>query len=758
MTSRIVLHAGLVFVLLALGLEASRATDRIPARDDFGKTQLAAIQARYSATPDDCGGSDKPAYRCSGVLIRITGVGDFHSWNPSPLAVSVGGVSFSYLRADSNFPSLFYNALGGFILSAEETPAATFYPVVLCAFPLEAYSAEYRADKGCGMYTYGGVSYPSSRPCQLQNVHTAAQWLEHVKRESDPKGVEAYYYRQCGFTIGGIAASAPPFLASLKAQALLPTVAFPYNELILATWPQNVGARLAIEAFFYLPKTSQSLASAQRNQRDLLQTDGVAVPVISVALPSSRGGKTVFSYNPGEQAIEAPTLPATFDLPPTVPQASTGSLSLQDVLARKDIEVSVPALSSVPSGSTGYVRWVGTRTFYETPAQPITSDKPTVFFIPRGSVLATLGESVNVSFVVTDRTLAVERTSPVLTVTVEGADVSLPPPELASDRSYARIDYPGMESTDQIWVSYEGSDVYDTPFPKKTAAFNAGIPPSWLGSPDQVYYWVKRGTQVLVSLVATPTRGPWPIVPDAANGWLDLASLSADPVVTVAPWDGIATGQSAWLDVLAYFPDGSEQTTSLVQAKTVDDTILRDGLRATVSRDRLRRLPDGSAVFLRMRVAAQPSDLNRARAFPVTRLTLRNAPGPIVTKPLPRLVDARADGSVIPLEGILSRSALRGQLQARVVPWPGMLVGQRVWLRVRGRRVDGNESVINLASSYAVVAADLTNGLNRPVPLQQLDDFTDQSPLTLELKVGFENLADETRALRFPVNHMAYGK
>jgi hypothetical protein len=436
-------------------------------------------------------------------------------------------------------------------------------------------------------------------------------------------------------------------------------------------------------------------------------------------------------------------------------QAPTGTLSVQDILARKEIEVSVPAQSGLPAGSAGRVRWMGTRAFYETPAKPLAADTPTVFPIPRGSVLATLGQSVDVSFVVDDKTLAVERSSRVLTIAVGAADGSLPPPELAADRSYARIDYPGMLSTDQIWVSYEGKSVNDTPYPRKTAAFNAGMLPSWLGAPDQVYYWVKRGTQFLVSPVLTPTHAPWPIVRDAANGWLDFAALTADPTVTVAPWDGIAAGQSVWLDALAYFPDGTEHRALLLDGTVVDDTMVRDGLRATVSRDWLRRLPDGSAVFLRTLAG---SDLAHARAFPVARLTLRHAPGPIVTKPLPQFVDAQADGTALPIEGWLSRSAFTGTPQVRVAPWPGMAVGQRVWLRLHGRKADGSDVVIDLAINEATVAADLTDGLIRSVPPGQLDALAAPSPLTIELKVGFEKLANEARALRFPVNHMAYGK
>ncbi|WP_448100893.1 hypothetical protein [Luteibacter jiangsuensis] len=751
MTSRTMIHTVLACALLVFGLDTSVAADKIPARSDFGATQLAAIQARYNAVPDDCGGPDEPAFLCSTVLFRFTGNGvGYHVWNPSPTSVSMGVVSFAYLRADANFGGTPWDDRDGLIFSpAKALDAATVHPIMLCAFPIEANTWN-RSQKGCGAYANG--AYPTGRPCQGQGIQTAAQWMQHATQAGAP-----IYGKQCGFTIDGSADPASAFLAALKARALLPDAEFSiWNEVLVETWPQNIGASLPIEAFFYVVLGGRSgLAGAQRNQSDLLNTNGVAVPVVQITLPTAPGAKSSFTYTPTEQVIPLPSLPASLDQPPSVVQAPTGTLSVQDILARKDIEVSVPAQPGLPAGSTGRVRWVGERTFYESPAKPLALDTPTVFPIPRGSVLATLGQSVDVSFVVNDKTLAVERTSPVRSIAIDAANGTLPPPELAADRSYARIDYPGMLSTDQIWVSYEGKSVNDTPYPRKTAPFNAGMLPSWLGAPDQVYYWVKRGTQFLVSPVLTPTHAPWPIVRDAANGWLDFAALAADPTVTVAPWDGMAAGQSVWLDALAYFPDGTEHRASLLDGAVVDDAMLTDGLHAALSRAWLRRLPDGSAVFLRTLAG---SDFAHARAFPVTRLTLRDAPGPIVTKPLPQFVDAQADGTALPIDGWLSRSAFTGTPQVRVAPWPGMAVGQRVWLRLHGRKADGSDVVINLAINEATVAADLTDGVIRSVPPGQLDALADPSPLTIELKVGFEKLTDEARALRFPVHHMAFGK
>jgi hypothetical protein len=218
----------------------------------------------------------------------------------------------------------------------------------------------------------------------------------------------------------------------------------------------------------------------------------------------------------------------------------------------------------------------------------------------------------------------------------------------------------------------------------------------------------------------------------------------------------MVAGQTVSLEALAYSPDGTAQKALLINHIVVDAAIAAGGLHAVLSRDWLRRLPDGSAVFLRTQVTT-PGVVG-TRAFPVTRVTLRNAPGPIVTKPLPQLVVTPAGGVPLPIDGLLSGSVFNGTLQARVAPWPGMSVGQRVWLRLHGWKPDGSATVIALAQGYAVTATDLAQGLLRPVPLDQLDSLGGKSPLALELKVGFEKLDDERQALTFPVNNMVFAK
>jgi hypothetical protein len=38
----------------------------------------------YRDTPKDCGGATRPAFLCSGIILRVTRPGDYHAWEPSP--------------------------------------------------------------------------------------------------------------------------------------------------------------------------------------------------------------------------------------------------------------------------------------------------------------------------------------------------------------------------------------------------------------------------------------------------------------------------------------------------------------------------------------------------------------------------------------------------------------------------------------------------------------------------------------------------
>ncbi|WP_413623674.1 hypothetical protein [Luteibacter sp. Lutesp34] len=434
----------------------------LPERLD-GPTVARHLTERYADTRQDCGADDRPAFLCSGVLFRATVPGPYHTWNPNP-ASSKGTVSFSWLRQDAKFRTIYTPRYSnGFIFfpSADGERYGYHAMEVVCVYPLDA-TSDARTDLGCGPMPSHYPAY--TRPCAEQGIATGEAWVA--------------LYRSGGFICSfdvriGVPHSATSFRQMGVAMAQLPerfqttNPGYSYtDELLVRTWPQDIHTTIPIEAFFYQAGTANGPGYAKVDQRDFYQVAGRWVPIVRMTMPATEAEDARFDYLPEDQALPLPAV-------------------------------------------TARIRWVGAQSSYETPAQPLVTDGPTTLQVPRGNVLATLGQPVDVSFVVIDETLPPgDYTSPVLPLNVEAAAGSLPPPELAADRSYARIGYPGMLSTDQIWVSYEGNGTHDTPFPKKTAAFNAGIPPSWLGAPNRIYYWVKRSERILVSPVVHADGAP----------------------------------------------------------------------------------------------------------------------------------------------------------------------------------------------------------------------------------------------------------
>ncbi|MEB0041095.1 hypothetical protein [Pseudomonas sp. MH10] len=82
-----------------------------------GAAEAAELTSRYHDTRENCGKDSMPAFLCTGIDLRGTQAStQYDSWNPSPTAVKVGGVSFSYLRSDYKMMRLAYNYTNGFIL------------------------------------------------------------------------------------------------------------------------------------------------------------------------------------------------------------------------------------------------------------------------------------------------------------------------------------------------------------------------------------------------------------------------------------------------------------------------------------------------------------------------------------------------------------------------------------------------------------------------------------------------------------------
>lgn len=256
----------------------------------------AELTAQYRDTRADCGNSSSPAFLCSGILFRGTQASTaYHSWNPSPGSQQRGGVSFSFLRADSKFSRLAYGYTNGLIFKPYRLAGAgKLQPKVLCAFPVDSWT-DGRSNKGCGAHS----QFPSvSRPCQAQGVTTAQQWATHFNQPSANKNTHA-----CGFdlrpSVDGLAAY---FMVDIAARKLISADSFMQNdELVVATWAQMENPTpLPIQAFFYLPG---GLAGAQHDQKDYYAQAGTVIPIIAMTLPAAAAKDATFAYREKDQAV-----------------------------------------------------------------------------------------------------------------------------------------------------------------------------------------------------------------------------------------------------------------------------------------------------------------------------------------------------------------------------------------------------------------------------------------------------------------------
>jgi len=265
------------------------------------------LTANYNNKSEDCGSGTTPAFLCSGVLIRATSTDTtYHSWDPSPNSQSSGGMSFSYLRADSKYNQLVFGYSNGFILYPKESEPGSYYDIeVLCSFPMDAYTTT-RSDNRCGPSSH----YPNdSGPCQGQSITTAEEWYDHFLLKPDDGSF------QCGFDVSHgspYGSTANAFMSTLQAMSLIAandSNIDHYNEIIIATWPSGIPDQLPIEAFFYLASSNKNspiaggLTAAQYDQNDYYTQTGKVVPIIQIILPQSQNADAVFNYIPGDQVV-----------------------------------------------------------------------------------------------------------------------------------------------------------------------------------------------------------------------------------------------------------------------------------------------------------------------------------------------------------------------------------------------------------------------------------------------------------------------
>lgn len=266
--------------------------------DMRGEQALALLQGWYNDKTVDCGGIDKPAYLCSGVWVRLTTTNRAYlPWDPSPGAITKGGLSFAWLRQDQTFSTTLVEARNGLLFYPNErAPAGKYALDVLCTFPRDANTWERETLQGCGP---SQANPETTAPCQALGIRDARQWIAQYGDYAPP----------CGWDLRRKAGSPSRwFNASVVAhQTSSDRVWRANNELIVRAWKPGTGAALPLVAFVYLGGWNNELESRTKAWIDQIryyQAYAVALPIIRVELPQTRGQPVTFSYAANDQGLD----------------------------------------------------------------------------------------------------------------------------------------------------------------------------------------------------------------------------------------------------------------------------------------------------------------------------------------------------------------------------------------------------------------------------------------------------------------------
>lgn len=288
--------------LMAASLLFSGGVSVAQARD-AGPSAAQWLNELYANTRMNCGDWSRPAYFCSGVILRATAPSTaFQFYSISPQSLANGRVSMSYLRRDAKFASFYAGRSSGFVLDNRGFDGRrTASPLkVRCFFPIDGASLR-RTEGGCGDYDQ---TVAVEQTCQQKGIWTAEQWLDLYLSDSRyPQGA------QCGFAMrDDDPGRARQFYQGIRATGLLAGISVfvandsQENELIVVPWDPASPASIPVVASFYTD--AAGLRGARLNQIQWYQATGRVLPAIGLKMPASAQQDARFDYAWKDQAIQ----------------------------------------------------------------------------------------------------------------------------------------------------------------------------------------------------------------------------------------------------------------------------------------------------------------------------------------------------------------------------------------------------------------------------------------------------------------------
>lgn len=246
------------------------------------------LNTRYQSTAGACA-VGKPAYYCSGVLIRALPGGDARNfWQHDPTDRGLGSVPFAYLRADLGTNALAASA--GFVLADSLTAIGQEKPFhVRCAYPFDTAFTATLPDHGCDLLS-GPAAQADPSSCAAHGVTDAASWVTHFQQQG------ASDSRQCSLS----AADVLQFKASLVAhEAVSADWSQKPNALLVEAWDDTAPAALAIQALFYDISHGGQLSQAQRYQLQYFNATRQWLPIVKLFFGDD--GKAIFGFDDRDQ-------------------------------------------------------------------------------------------------------------------------------------------------------------------------------------------------------------------------------------------------------------------------------------------------------------------------------------------------------------------------------------------------------------------------------------------------------------------------
>ena len=261
------------------------------------------LKARYSDSTKICSG-DKPAYQCSGIMIRGINQANKlpHAWSLKPANKQKESFSFAFLRHDQPFSSFPRGYDSGIIMYPQlKTPTDKNTYKVYCAFPMDG-GTDARPGHGCGMYNNEAMS----DHCDRVGVTSYSAWVNNFNRIMNSNDSN-FISRQCAFDMT-ISSRAKDFDIIRQANQYIQKNSSKYymrnNELLVHAWNDDNAAPLPIEAFFYLIDSTDGLKHAQEFQKDYYnQANKEVVPIVGIKLPQSPSDQLTVSYKKSDQSI-----------------------------------------------------------------------------------------------------------------------------------------------------------------------------------------------------------------------------------------------------------------------------------------------------------------------------------------------------------------------------------------------------------------------------------------------------------------------